>query len=184
MISLAEMASMAPTSGGQYHWVSEFAPPSYQKPLSYLTGWMSALSWQAGNASGSFLTGSLIQALISINNPNYDPTNWQETLLIFAMVLILFIANIWGAKGMPVVQNVLLGFHIGLFFTLIVVLWVKAPHNTAEVVFTQFTNEGGWSSLGVSLMIGQISAIYGSVGSDAPAHMVSQFRLIVFSIHV
>jgi choline transport protein len=49
--SLAEMASMAPTSGGrlekrwmrwmyadpnvfssgQYHWVSEFAPPSYQK---------------------------------------------------------------------------------------------------------------------------------------------------------
>jgi choline transport protein len=24
--SMAEMASMAPTSGGQYHWVSEFAP--------------------------------------------------------------------------------------------------------------------------------------------------------------
>jgi len=46
MLSLAEMASMAPTSGGQYHWVSEFAPPRYQKPLSYLTGWMSALSWK------------------------------------------------------------------------------------------------------------------------------------------
>jgi amino acid permease len=38
MASLAEMASMAPTSGGQYHWVSEFAPPKYQKILSYLTG--------------------------------------------------------------------------------------------------------------------------------------------------
>lgn len=36
--SMAEMASMAPTSGGQYHWVSEFAPASSQKFLSYITG--------------------------------------------------------------------------------------------------------------------------------------------------
>lgn len=55
VLSLAEMASMflpisvinvskctdrprAPTSGGQYHWVSEFAPPGVQKFLSFLTG--------------------------------------------------------------------------------------------------------------------------------------------------
>ena len=37
-LSIAEMASMAPTSGGQYHWVSEFAPRRVQKPLSYLVG--------------------------------------------------------------------------------------------------------------------------------------------------
>jgi hypothetical protein len=53
--SMAEMASMwvsitvgdilgnnpaarAPTSGGQYHWVSEFSPRSCQKFLSYVTG--------------------------------------------------------------------------------------------------------------------------------------------------
>lgn len=36
--SLAEMASMSPTAGGQYHWVSEFAPPKYQKLLSYFSG--------------------------------------------------------------------------------------------------------------------------------------------------
>src|SRR4051794_9536905 len=36
--TIAEMASMAPTSGGQYHWVSEFAPRSSQKFVSYLVG--------------------------------------------------------------------------------------------------------------------------------------------------
>lgn len=36
--SISEMASMAPTSGGQYHWVSEWSSPRYQKFLSYLTG--------------------------------------------------------------------------------------------------------------------------------------------------
>lgn len=29
---------IAPTAGGQYHWVSEFAPKSLQKLLSYLVG--------------------------------------------------------------------------------------------------------------------------------------------------
>lgn len=38
ILSMAEMASMAPTSGGQYHWVSEFAPPRVQKILSYVIG--------------------------------------------------------------------------------------------------------------------------------------------------
>lgn len=38
VLSLAEMAAMAPTAGGQYHWVSEFAPREYQKVLSYISG--------------------------------------------------------------------------------------------------------------------------------------------------
>lgn len=37
-LSMAEMASMAPIAGAQYHWVSEFAPESLQKVLSYFTG--------------------------------------------------------------------------------------------------------------------------------------------------
>lgn len=154
----------APTSGGQYHWVSEFAPPKYQKFLSYVTGWMSVLSWQAGNASGSFLTGTIVQALLGLNNPNYEPQNWQGTLFVFAMVLILFICNVWGAHLWPKVQNALMLLHIFGFLAVVIVLWVKAPHQSAKNVFTQFSNEGGWSSMGLSLMVGQITGIYSLVG--------------------
>lgn len=76
----------APTSGGQYHWVSEFAPPEYQQFLSYVVGWMSTLSWQAGNAADCFLTGTIAQALIVVNNPAYEPQRWEGTLFVFAMV--------------------------------------------------------------------------------------------------
>lgn len=31
-LSMAEMASMAPIAGAQYHWVSDSAPESMQKP--------------------------------------------------------------------------------------------------------------------------------------------------------
>jgi choline transport protein len=128
-----------------------------------MTGWMSTLSWQAGSASGSFLTGTIIQGLITVNNPDYNAKNWQGTLLVFAMVLVILVANIWGAKSLPMLQNILLVIHCFGFFAVIIVLWVLAPRNSAKVVFTEFTNGGGWSSMGVSLMVGQISAIFGSI---------------------
>jgi amino acid transporter len=126
-----------------------------------MTGWLSTLSWQAGTASGSFLTGTLIQGLIKLNHPSYEPQRWQGTFLVFSMVLVLYIANIWGAKSMPVINNFLLIVHVFGFFTVIIVLWIMSPRNTAKKVFTEFTDGGGWSSMGVSVMVGQINAIYG-----------------------
>lgn len=129
---------------------------------------MSTLSWQAGNASGSFLTGTIIQALLTINYPDYVPQAWQGTLFVFAMVAIVYSVNIWGAQVWPKIQNGLMILHILGFFAVIIVLWVLAPHQSAEAVFTGFTNEGGWSSMGLSLMVGQITAIYSLLGKSNP----------------
>lgn len=112
VLSLAEMASMAPTSGGQYHWVSEFAPPSYQKLLSYFTGWMSVMSWQAGAASGPFLVGTMIQSLIYVNKESYEGTNWQGTMMVWAITFIVYLGNVYGGRAMPVFQNVMLIVHV------------------------------------------------------------------------
>lgn len=126
---------------------------------------MSTLSWQAGNASGSFLTGTMIQSLLIINYPDtYNPQPYQGTLLVFAMVLVLYIVNIWGASWWPKIQNGLMILHILGFLIVIIVLWVCAPHQSAKAVFTGFTNEGGWSSMGLSIMVGQITAIYALLG--------------------
>ncbi|MCJ1325156.1 hypothetical protein MMC10_001818 [Thelotrema lepadinum] len=46
-ITMAELASMAPSSGGQYHWVFILAPRSMRKGLSFLTGWLTTIGWQA-----------------------------------------------------------------------------------------------------------------------------------------
>lgn len=162
--SLSEMASMAPTSGGQYHWVSEFSSPRHQKFLSYITGWMSVLAWQAGAASGSFLTGTIIQGLISVRNPEYEPKNWQGTLFVFAMVLVIYIANVYASDLMPILSNLLMILHVLSWAVVLIVLWAMAPHQSAHTVFVSgWQNGGGWSSMGLSVMIGQISAIYGSL---------------------
>ncbi|CAG8158203.1 unnamed protein product [Penicillium olsonii] len=175
--SISEMASMAPTSGGQYHWVSEWSSPRYQKFLSYITGWMSVLAWQAGAASGSFLTGTIIQGLISVRDPDYEPQNWQGTLLVFAMVLVIYIFNVYASDIMPILNNLLMILHVLSWAVILIVLWAMAPHRSAEAVFlTEWRNGGGWSTMGLSVMIGQISAIYGSLSSDAAAHMSEEVK--------
>ncbi|KAF2497948.1 GABA permease-like protein [Lophium mytilinum] len=176
MAALAEMASMAPTSGGQYHWVSEFAPPRFQKSMSYFIGWMSTLSWQAGTTSGPFLVGTLIQSCAIVMYPSYTPTNYQGTLMVIAVTVIVWALNVYGTKTMPLVQNIMLVIHVCGFLAIIIVLWVLAPRNSAKTTFTQFTNEGGWSTMGLSLMVGQISAIYACICSDAAAHMSEEIK--------
>ena len=125
---------------------------------------MSTLSWQAGNASGSFLTGTIIQSLLVVNYDSYEPQAYQGTLLVFAMVAVLFIVNIWGSSWWPKIQNGLMVLHTIGFLVTIIILWVCAPHQSAKSVFTKFTNEGGWSSMGLSVLVGQITAIYALLG--------------------
>lgn len=104
VVSLAEIQSMAPTSGGNYHWVSEFAPDSLQKYLSYATGWLSALGWLCGLAGGALVVGTLIQSMINVYSPNFAFSNWQATLLVFAFLLIASLLNTYLARFLPAVS--------------------------------------------------------------------------------
>jgi MFS family permease len=96
-------------------WVSEFAPPKHQKLLSYFTGWMSVMSWQAGAASGPFLVGTMIQSLVFVNKESYEATNWQGTLMVWGITFIVYLGNVYGGRAMPVFQNVMLIVHVFAF---------------------------------------------------------------------
>jgi choline transport protein len=111
-LSLAEMASMAPGPGGPYHWVAEFAPPGYRNILSYLTGWMSAMAWQAGAASGPFIVGTLLRSLVELNTGSYHRTGWQDTFFVWVVALVVYLGNSYGRTALPIVQNFMLILHI------------------------------------------------------------------------
>ncbi|KAL8819984.1 MAG: hypothetical protein Q9223_001689 [Gallowayella weberi] len=176
VLSLAEMASMAPTSGGQYHWVSEFAPPSAQKFLSFLTGWLSTLAWQTGIASGSYLTASQIQGLILLNDPSYAFERWHGTLMVIATAIIAISLNIFFARQLPRVEILMLIMHFVGFFAIIIPLWVLAPRTPARTVFTEFQNNGGWPNLGLSVLIGLTGPLYSMIASDCVVHMAEEIR--------
>jgi choline transport protein len=68
--SLAEIASIYPTAGGQYHWVAVLAPPRQRIITSWLTGWISVGGKIVLTASAAFAAGLQFQSLITMNNPD------------------------------------------------------------------------------------------------------------------
>ncbi|KAF4554674.1 Amino acid permease-like protein 1 [Elsinoe fawcettii] len=147
--SIAEMASMAPTAGGQYHWVSEFAPAKYQKSMSYVTAWLSCLSWQAGNAYGNLLTGSLIESLIQHYRPEYELIPWRSTLLVLPGLTVVTLFNI-------------------------VTLWVTAPHVHHNDVLFSWNNTSGYNNMFIVMMIGQNACQSALASTDSAAHMAEE----------
>lgn len=171
VVSLAEMESMAPTSGGQYHWVSEFAPPEYQKVASYAAGWMSTLGWLASVASSVFVVTTLIEVLIDVTNPSFAFPNWQYTLLMLAFLVLTIFLNTWGARVLPMLETISLFGHIGGFIITLIPLWVLAPKNPAHAVFAEVVNNGGWSNTGTSCLVAQVTVLYCNLGSDCAVHI-------------
>lgn len=167
-------SSRAPTAGGQYHWVSEFAPPRHQKFLSYIvgtgdpysrfimkslirTGWICMTGWQAGLLSVGFIVGTVIQGLIVLNNPTYVFERWHGTLLVWAVTIFCVLFNTVGAKILPIVQLSVSVVHLVGFFAVIIPLWVLSDRAPPSDALLTFTNGGGWPTTGLSAMIGLLS---------------------------
>jgi choline transport protein len=167
----------APTSGGQYHWVSEFAPRQYQKFLSYVMGWICVLGWQAACASTSYVAGTQIKGLIILNYPDtYSPQPWHGALLTMAVAAFSVVFNTAFVRKLPLFEGIMLVIHIWAFVGILVALWVLAPTADAKSVFTTFTDGGGWGNTGGSTLIGISSVVLPFFGADAAAHMSEELK--------
>ncbi|KAF2718641.1 amino acid transporter [Polychaeton citri CBS 116435] len=176
VLSLAEMSSIAPTAGGQYHWASEFAPPSIQKVVSYIAGWLSSLSWLCGTSGAMFLTGTTMQGLIVATNPSYVPQPWQGYLFVVMIASAGVLVNTVLARYLPRLEGIMFIIFTMAFMAFMVVLWVLAPRLTTTEVFQTIQKGSGWGTLGLSLLASQSAVMFLLVGSDATAHMAEETK--------
>ncbi|EMC93957.1 hypothetical protein BAUCODRAFT_216276 [Baudoinia panamericana UAMH 10762] len=172
--SMAEMASMYPISGGQYHWTALLAPPKHAKFLSWLTGWLSTLGWQAAASTGTYLGGVIIQALVSLNYPSYEPQRWQGTLILFAVLIVTLFVNTVLIKLLPGLEGVVLILHVIGFFAVLIPVVYLAPISPNAFVWSEFTNLSGYSSSGLSWLIGQSASAVLFIGYDGACHMAEE----------
>lgn len=118
------------------------------------------------------MVGGIIQGLIILNQEEtYAPQPWHGTLLIMAIAAFAVFFNTVAAKKLPLVEALLLILHVVGLFVIIIPLWVLAPRTSAKVVFTEFNNGGGWSSMGTSVMVGLSTSLPSMLGFDCAVHM-------------
>lgn len=182
--SLAEMSSMSPTAGGQYHWVSEFAPPRFQKEMSYAAGWMSSLGWIASLAGGTYACADLVQVAVNIVWTEFVMTAWQLFLIILAMLLITIVLNTMGAKSLPALEVASLVGHTVGFVVFVGILWgMCRPLNSGREVFLGFENNSGWENYGAACLVTQVSIIWSMLGSDTIVHICKSPGSYSFYFH-
>ncbi|KAF2770780.1 amino acid transporter [Teratosphaeria nubilosa] len=172
--SMAELASMYPIAGGQYHWVALLAPDPYKKTLSWLTGWVSTLGWQAAASTGFYLGGTVIQVLVSLNQESYVPRPWQATMIMIAIMLTTVFVNTTLIKLLPGMEGLVLLLHVVGFFAVLIPMVHLAPISSSEFVWTEFNNLSGYSSGVVSWLIGQAGSAVLFIGYDGACHLAEE----------
>ncbi|TVY43233.1 Choline transport protein [Lachnellula occidentalis] len=192
-IGLAELSSIAPTSGGQYHWVSMLAPKSCFKGFSYVTGtkaqksllpiisqplivstgWLTVTGWQAAVMSSGYVSATLIQGLIEVVNPSYTPHLWHGTLMMYSVVAFAVFCTTVLGRFLPKMEvGMLFIYIVGYFCVLIPIVWL-GPHGDAKSVFRTFINNGGWSSKTLSFFVGLTGNAFNFVDERGNTECVS-----------
>lgn len=136
-MSMAELCSSMPTSGGLYYAAAVLAPPGWGPLAAWVTGWSNWLGQVTGAPSVDYALSAMILAAASINDPNYVPTRYQ-TFLLTALIMLIhgcissmptrWIANFnsWGSS-----LNI-----IALF---IVIVMIPAGTNRADQGLPKFS---------------------------------------------
>ncbi|CAG8231730.1 unnamed protein product [Penicillium nalgiovense] len=165
--SLAEMASMQPIAGAQYHWTHYLAPTNQKKFITWMQGWVTWFAWISTLAGVANTTATMIQGLASVNYPEYEPKQWHITLIIVGMLIVQALMNMYTFWLIPWIEMLAGILHICLLIVFLVVLAALAPRHTPEFVFLHTQSTSGWANF-PAWNIGLLTPVWGFVGAYTP----------------
>src|SRR6478735_5640326 len=90
-LSLAEICSAYPVTGGLYIWVSRLAPPEWVPVMCWLTGWCNWLGLTVAITSADLGLAQFMASIIGIQDPEYNAgIYWQYGIFL----VILFVHGV------------------------------------------------------------------------------------------
>lgn len=101
-LTIAELASVYPTAGGQYHFVSILAASRFSRSLSYTCGMITNFSSIATGAAVNMIFSEELITLVMFYHPNFIPQPWQQFLVYEAFGLIILLYNLLALKKLSV----------------------------------------------------------------------------------
>lgn len=178
-ISMSEMGSAMPTSGGLYWWTFKFAPESVRKPFCFLAGYANTLGLIGGLCSIDYGFAGLLLSVVSIaTDAEYVATKYHTygvfvgCLATHALVGTLatrFISKLQTfciVANMIVIVITLIALPIGRSNT-------EAGLNSGKYVFTHAQNTTGWPT-GWVFFLAWLSPIWTIGAFDSCVHMAEE----------
>lgn len=156
-ISLSELASAFPNSGGQYFWTNELAPKKYANFASYLTGWFAWAGSIFTSTSVALGLGSACMGCIQLYFPDLVIKQWMVFVAYQIVNCFAFVFNCYG-RVLPTIATFTLWCSLLSFLVILITVPASAPtHETARFVFANFVNHTGWKQNGIAFIVGLIN---------------------------
>ncbi|OOF91563.1 hypothetical protein ASPCADRAFT_9487 [Aspergillus carbonarius ITEM 5010] len=174
-VTLAELASVYPTAGGQYHFTSILASKRWSRGLSYFSGMAAVFAWITLGASIALSGTEALMAVVIRWQPSYEAKSWHYFLVYQLMNAIMVIYNIFLTNKTLWVYNLGFILSISTFLAIIITCPVRssAKVNTSET-WSQFVNgSGGWPD-GISFLTGLSTPQFMFSGLDAALHLAEE----------
>ncbi|KAF8438637.1 amino acid/polyamine transporter I [Boletus edulis BED1] len=183
-LSMAELASAAPTAGGGviqlYFWTHSLSSPRYRNLLSWVVG--SSLPFPsdantigniAGVASVDWACAVQIAAAINIGNQQFVATQTQTFGIYVAVVFSHGIICSLGTDILARLQNLYIILNFCLCFVVLIGLPIATPKeymNSASFALGNFTNVSGWPN-GFAFIMSFLAPLWTINGFDSSVHI-------------
>ncbi|KAG1145550.1 hypothetical protein G6F37_009853 [Rhizopus arrhizus] len=176
-LSLAEICSAYPVTGGLYIWVSRLAPPEWVPVMCWLTGWCNWLGLTVAITSADLGLAQFMASIIGIQDPEYNAGIYWQYGIFLIIAVIHGIINSMHIKYNGFFNQASLYWHLVGTLLIIIVALVLTPNKpSANWVFTYFENDTGFSSNSYAFLIGLLQSQYTLSGFDSAAHMSEETR--------
>ena len=177
-LSVSELVSAYPTSGGLYFTCKYLAPEAWVPEISWLCGWLNLLGQVAGVASTEYGCAELLLAAVSMGSDfSYAPTTGATVGVMAAITMFHGALNSMNTSALEKLTKTYVVFHIGVLVAACITLLVmcKDKHDLSYV-WTSVTPDSGWSPTGFSFLFGFLSASWTMTDYDATAHIAEEIQ--------
>ncbi|XP_038718931.1 amino-acid permease BAT1-like isoform X2 [Tripterygium wilfordii] len=183
-LSMAEICSSYPTSGGLYYWSAKLAGPRWAPFASWMTGWFNIVGQWAVTTSVDFSLAQLIQVIILLgtggkNGGGYDASKYVVIALHGGILFMHAILNSLPISVLSFFGQLAAAWNlVGVLVLMILIPCVATERASAKFVFTHFNtdNGDGISSKVYIFVLGLLMSQYTLTGYDASAHMTEETR--------
>jgi amino acid permease (GABA permease) len=177
-LSVAELVSAYPTSGGLYFALKYLVPKERVPLTSWVCGWLNLLGQVAGVASTDYGCSQLLLAAISMATEfRYQPTAGHTVGVTAAIVILHGFINSLSTKWLDRITRWYAVFHLAALVSASIALLVcQKEKHSPTYVFTEIQSQSGWSPVGFSFLFGFLSVSWVMTDYDATAHIAEEIQ--------
>ncbi|CAF3252015.1 unnamed protein product [Rotaria socialis] len=177
-LSVAELVSAYPTSGGLYFTLKYLVPTKYIPLTSWLCGWLNLLGQVTTVASTDYGCSQLLLAAVSMSTEFcYHPTAGHTIGVMAAIAILHGLINSLSTKWLDRITKWYGIFHLVVLVSASTSLLVcQKEKHSAKYVFIEIQPHSGWSPVGFSFLFGFLSVVWVMTDYDATAHIAEEIQ--------